>query len=72
MPASDRLFTPRLFVMCGFAFTAFLAGFMLFPTAPFHILDLGGTIWGFLPMPRLSRRRLPARLRTDSENGVSC
>jgi MFS family permease len=43
MPSSDRLFTPRLFVICGFAFTAFLAGFMLFPTAPFHILDLGGS-----------------------------
>jgi MFS family permease len=43
MSSGDRLFTPRLFLICGFAFTAFLAGFMLFPTAPFHILDLGGT-----------------------------
>jgi MFS family permease len=43
MSSGDRLFTPHLFVICGFTFTAFLAGFMLFPTAPFHILELGGT-----------------------------
>lgn len=44
MPASsDRLFTPRFFVMCGFSFTVFLSAFQLFPTAPFHILELGGT-----------------------------
>jgi len=43
MSSPARLFTPRLLVICGFAFTAFLSGFMLFPTAPFHILDLGGT-----------------------------
>ncbi len=44
MPASsDRLFTPRFFVMCGFSFTVFLSAFQLLPTAPFHILDLGGT-----------------------------
>lgn len=41
--SSDRLFTPRFFVMCGFSFTVFLSAFQLFPTAPFHILDLGGT-----------------------------
>ena len=41
--ASDRLFTPRFFVMCGFSFTVFLSAFQLLPTAPFHILDLGGT-----------------------------
>ena len=29
--------------MCGFSFTVFVSAFMLFPTAPFHILDLGGT-----------------------------
>jgi MFS family permease len=40
---SDRLFTPRFFVMCGFSFTVFLSAFQLLPTAPFHILDLGGT-----------------------------
>ncbi len=44
MPASsDRLFTPRFLVMCGFSFTVFLSAFQLLPTAPFHILDLGGT-----------------------------
>ncbi len=37
------LFTPRFFIMCGFTFTVFVSAFMLFPTAPFHILDLGGT-----------------------------
>jgi MFS family permease len=40
---SDRLFTPRFFVMCGFSFTVFLSAFQLLPTAPFHILDLGGS-----------------------------
>ena len=44
MPASsDRLFTPAFFVMCGFTFTVFLSAFQLLPTAPFHILDLGGS-----------------------------
>jgi MFS family permease len=43
VPVSDRLFTPRFFVMCGFSFTVFLSAFQLFPTAPFHILDLGGS-----------------------------
>lgn len=37
------LFTARFFVMCGFSFTVFLSAFMLLPTAPFHILDLGGS-----------------------------
>ena len=41
--SSDRLFTPHFFVMCGFTFTVFLSAFQLLPTAPFHILDLGGT-----------------------------
>jgi MFS family permease len=41
--ANDRLFTPAFFVMCGFTFTVFLSAFQLLPTAPFHILDLGGT-----------------------------
>jgi MFS family permease len=39
----DRLFTPRFFVMCGFSFTVFLSVFQLLPTAPFHILALGGS-----------------------------
>jgi MFS family permease len=38
----DPLFTPRFFVMCGYSFTVFLSAFQLFPTAPFHILALGG------------------------------
>ena len=41
--ASDRLFTPHFFVMCGFTFTVFLSAFQLLPTAPYHILDLGGS-----------------------------
>lgn len=40
---ADRLFTPRFFVMCGFTFTVFLSAFQLLPTAPFHIIDLGGS-----------------------------
>jgi MFS family permease len=39
----DALFTPRFFVMCGFTFTVFLSALQLLPTAPFHILDLGGS-----------------------------
>ena len=42
-PASARLFTPRFFVMCGFSFTVFVSAFQLLPTAPFHIIDLGGS-----------------------------
>ena len=41
--SSDRLFTPAFFVMCGFTFTVFLSAFQLLPTAPFHIIDLGGS-----------------------------
>ncbi|NUR54666.1 MAG: MFS transporter [Acidobacteria bacterium] len=40
---TERLFTPRFFVMCGFTFTVFLSAFQLLPTAPFHILALGGS-----------------------------
>jgi MFS family permease len=39
---SDRLFTPRFFLMCGFSFTVFLSAFQLLPTAPFRVLQLGG------------------------------
>ncbi len=39
----DRLFTPRFFVMCGFSFTVFVSAFQLLPTAPFHVIDLGGS-----------------------------
>jgi MFS family permease len=37
------VFTPRFFLMCGFTFTVFLSLFMLLPTVPFRILDVGGT-----------------------------
>ena len=40
---TERLFTPRFFVMCGFTFTVFLSLFMLLPTAPYRILSLGGS-----------------------------
>lgn len=40
---SDRLFTPRFLVLCGFTFTVFLSAFQLLPTAPFRILQLGGS-----------------------------
>jgi MFS family permease len=43
--AREPLFTPRFFVMCGFSFTVFVSAFMLLPTAPFRILDLGGAEW---------------------------
>jgi MFS family permease len=39
----EALFTPRFFMMCGFTFTVFLSLFQLLPTAPFRILDLGGS-----------------------------
>jgi MFS family permease len=44
-PAGERppLFTRRYFMMCGFTFTVFLSLFQLLPTAPFRILDLGGS-----------------------------
>jgi len=40
---SEPLFTARYFMMCGFTFTVFLSLFQLLPTAPFRILDLGGS-----------------------------
>ncbi len=39
---SDRLFTPRFFLMCSFTVTVFLSVFQLIPVSPFHITDLGG------------------------------
>lgn len=39
----EKLFTPRFFLMCLFSFVVFLSAFQLFPTAPFRILDLGGS-----------------------------
>ncbi len=41
--AVAKLFTPRFFVMCVFSFVVFLSAFQLFPTAPFRIIDLGGS-----------------------------
>ena len=43
MADAERLFQPRFFVMCGFTFTVFLSAFLLFPTAPFRVLALGGS-----------------------------
>jgi MFS family permease len=42
-PVKPALFTARFFVMCSFTFTVFLSAFMLFPTAPFRIVSLGGS-----------------------------
>ena len=41
--APPPLFTRRFFTMCGFTFTVFLSAFQLLPTAPFRILDQGGS-----------------------------
>jgi MFS family permease len=43
MSSPDRLFTTRFFMMCAFSFTVFVSAFQLFPVAPFHIKDLGGS-----------------------------
>jgi MFS family permease len=43
LAGSAPLFTRRFFTMCGFTFTVFLSLFQLLPTAPFRILDLGGS-----------------------------
>lgn len=43
MSAPERLLTARFALMFAFSFTVFLSAFQLFPTAPFHILGLGGT-----------------------------
>jgi MFS family permease len=42
-PGPQSLFTPRFFLMCGFNFVVFLSAFQLLPTAPFRILDVGGS-----------------------------
>ena len=39
----DPLFTPRFFIMCAYTFTVFVSVFQLLPTAPYHIVELGGT-----------------------------
>lgn len=43
MSGPERLFTARFALMFLFSFTVFLSAFQLFPTAPFHILSLGGS-----------------------------
>lgn len=43
MSEPEALFTPRFFVLCSYNFTVFLSAFQLLPTAPFHILSLGGS-----------------------------
>src|SRR6185436_3550580 len=37
------LFTPRFLLMWSYNFTVFVSAFQLLPTAPFHILKLGGS-----------------------------
>ena len=39
---AERLFTSRFFVLWFYNFIVFLSAFQLLPTAPFHILSLGG------------------------------
>jgi MFS family permease len=39
----EPLFTPLFFLMCLFSFTVFVSVFILLPTMPFRILDLGGS-----------------------------
>ena len=41
--SQQRLFTPRFFTMCAYTFTVFVSVFQLLPTAPYRVLDLGGT-----------------------------
>jgi MFS family permease len=43
LPSREPLFTARFFLMCGFSFTVFLSAFQLLPTAPYRILELGGS-----------------------------
>ncbi len=40
---SDRLFTPRFFIMFGYSFTVFVSVFQLLPAAPYRVLALGGS-----------------------------
>jgi MFS family permease len=46
-PSAERsagtLFTPGFFILWGYNFIVFLSAFQLLPTAPFHILELGGS-----------------------------
>jgi MFS family permease len=40
---AEKLFTPRFYVLWSYNFIVFLSAFQLLPTAPFHILSLGGS-----------------------------
>ncbi len=40
---SVRLFTPRFVLMFGYSFTVFTTVFQLLPTAPYRVIDLGGS-----------------------------
>jgi MFS family permease len=40
---TTTLFTPRFLTMTAYSFTVFVSVFQLLPTAPYHILDLGGS-----------------------------
>jgi MFS family permease len=43
LKSDERLFTPRFFILWAYNFIVFLSAFQLLPTAPFHILSLGGS-----------------------------
>jgi MFS family permease len=43
LKSDDPLFTPRFFILWAYNFIVFLSAFQLLPTAPFHILSLGGS-----------------------------
>jgi MFS family permease len=40
---SGPLFTPRFLLMFGYSFTVFTSVFQLLPTAPYRVIDLGGS-----------------------------
>jgi MFS family permease len=40
---AEALFTPRFFILWAYNLIVFLSAFQLLPTAPFHILSLGGS-----------------------------
>jgi MFS family permease len=40
---AETLFTPRFYILWTYNFIVFLSAFQLLPTAPFHILSLGGS-----------------------------
>ena len=54
----EPLFTPRFLLMWSYNFTVFLSAFQLLPTAPFHILSLGGSQHRGRTVPRIPDLRL--------------